>query len=54
MLVHPTGVLFVSGYGRPMQPTDVPPNLWKSGDRGKVGSIVYVGSAAQGALREAG
>ena len=28
MLVeHPTGALFVSGYGRPMQPTDLPPNL---------------------------
>jgi hypothetical protein len=50
MLVeHPTGVLFVSGYGRPLQPTDLPPNLWKSVDRGKTWSIVDVGSFAQGA-----
>jgi hypothetical protein len=50
MLVeHPSGVFFVSGYGRPMQPTDLPPNLWKSSDRGKTWSIVDVGSAAQGA-----
>ena len=47
---HPSGALFVSGYGRPGQPMDQPPNLWTSSDRGKTWRIVDVGSAAQGAL----
>jgi hypothetical protein len=50
MLVeHPSGALFVSGYGVPGQPTDVPPNLWKSLDRGKSWTVVDVGSPAVGA-----
>jgi hypothetical protein len=51
MLVeHPSGALFVSGYGTPTGSPDLPPNLWKSLDRGKTWTIVDVGSPAQGAI----
>jgi hypothetical protein len=51
MLVeHPSGALFVAGYGTPAGSTDLPPNLWKSTDRGKTWSIVDVGSPAKGAV----
>jgi hypothetical protein len=46
---HPSGALFVSGYGTPGQPTDAPPNLWKSVDAGKSWTLVDVGSPAAGA-----
>ena len=51
MLVeHPSGALFVSGYGTPTGAADVPPNLWKSTDGGKTWSVVDVGRTEQGAL----
>jgi hypothetical protein len=50
LIEHPSGVLFVSGYGTPAGSTDVPPNLWKSLDRGKTWTIVDVGSLTEGAI----
>jgi hypothetical protein len=47
---HPSGALFVSGYGTPTGSTELPPNLWKSVDRAKTWTIVDVGSPAQGAV----
>jgi hypothetical protein len=50
MLVeHPSGALFVSGYGTPTGAQDLPPNLWKSADGGKTWTVVDVGRPAQGA-----
>jgi hypothetical protein len=46
---HPNGTLFVSGYGTPTGSTALPPNLWKSTDRGKTWTVVNVGLPAQGA-----
>ena len=42
--VHPTGALFVSGYGLPG------PKLWKSGDGGATWQRVAVGTEAEGAI----
>ena len=52
MLVeHPSGALFVAGYGMAARPTNVEtPNLWKSTDAGKMWSRVDVGTTVQGAL----
>src|SRR5580765_3996000 len=52
MLVeHPTGALFVAGYGMLNRPsTAETPNLWKSADGGKTFSRVNVGTTDQGAL----
>jgi hypothetical protein len=46
---HPSGALFVSGYGTPTGSMALPPHLWKSVDRGTTWTIVDVGSPAQGA-----
>jgi len=48
---HPTGALFVAGYGMLNRPsTAETPNLWKSADGGKTFSRVNVGTTDQGAL----
>ena len=48
---HPSGVLFVAGYGMANRPTNSEtPNLWKSTDRGKTFVRVNVGTTHQGAL----
>jgi len=48
---HPTGALFVAGYGMLNRPwPEGPPNLWKSADGGKSFSRVDVGTTDQGAL----
>jgi len=48
---HPTGTLFVAGYGMLNRPTNVEtPNLWKSTDGGKTFIRVNVGTTEQGAL----
>ena len=48
---HPTGTLFVAGYGMLNRPTNVEtPNLWKSTDGGKTFIRVSVGTTEQGAL----
>jgi hypothetical protein len=48
---HPTGALFVAGYGMLNRPSPVEtPNLWKSADGGKTFSRVDVGTTDQGAL----
>jgi hypothetical protein len=48
---HPSGVLFVAGYGTVNRPTNVEtPNLWKSTDEGKTFTRVNVGTTDQGAL----
>jgi hypothetical protein len=50
MLVeHPSGALFVSGYGTPTGGQDFSPNLWKSIDGGKTWAVVDVGRPEQGA-----
>lgn len=41
---HPSGILFVAGYGRPH------PTLWKSADAGKSWARVDVGTEADGAI----
>ena len=48
---HPSGPLFVAGYGTLNRPTNVEtPNLWKSTDGGKTFTRVNVGTTDQGAL----
>jgi hypothetical protein len=48
---HPSGALFVSGYGTIDLPANSQtPNLWKSTDGGKAWSLVDVGRTDQGAL----
>jgi hypothetical protein len=48
---HPSGALFVAGYGMLNRPSTVEtPNLWKSVDGGKAFSRVNVGTTDQGAL----
>jgi hypothetical protein len=48
---HPSGALFVAGYGGLNRPTNVEtPNLWKSTDGGKTFTRVNVGTTDQGAL----
>jgi len=48
---HPSGTLFVSGYGSQVTGVDpnVPPLLWKSSDGGQTWGAVNVGTAADGA-----
>lgn len=48
---HPTGPVFVSGFGSQVTGTDwtKPPPLWRSDDEGKSWSRVSVGNSAQGA-----
>jgi hypothetical protein len=52
MLVeHPSGALFVSGYGSLTPPSNIQtPNLWKSTDGGRTFVRVTVGTTGQGAL----
>lgn len=53
MLVeHPSGVLFVSGYGSQVTGVDpkAPPNLWKSIDGGATWSRVDIGTPEDGAI----
>jgi hypothetical protein len=48
---HPSGALFVAGYGMATRPTNVEtPNLWKSTDGGKTWNRVNVGTTDQAAL----
>jgi hypothetical protein len=48
---HPSGVLFVAGYGMLNRPTNVKtPNVWKSTDGGKTFTPVNVGTTDEGAL----
>ena len=45
---HPNGTLFVTGFGRVGDP-EVPPQLWKSSDRGTTWERVNVGTSEEGA-----
>jgi hypothetical protein len=48
---HPSGALFVAGYGSLNRSSSVgTPNLWKSADGGKTFILVNVGTTEQGAL----
>lgn len=51
VIEHPSGALFVTGYGSLNRPSNVEtPSLWKSTDAGKTWTRVDVGRTDQGAL----
>ena len=46
---HPDGTLFVSGFGRIDDPK-LPPQLWRSDDRGATWTRINVGTKEDGAI----